>query len=276
MTQKIILKTSHVPGKVPGNTDLDYGELAVNTYDGKLYLKKSDGTENVVEIGGRLFEDENGGVVDLTPLSSRVTALETTGTILNSRMDTLESVMAEMTQKMDKIDFDPLQYNGLGVPSVENPNMTDPAQSGNVQGLQDTINHLFTFANSAVNSIVEKVGEVGLPVGDIKSTDDLIKVLDLIDTFGIRVNAKADFYSVPKYTTADIDFDYVEYKTGKKISLTDNGGKSTVEMVNDVDFDYIDMDSESIVEKNNVSDYKPRGNNAVSSARWGLWTDDYE
>ena len=41
---KIVLKKSSVASKVPLATDLDYGELALNYADGKIYYKKSDGT----------------------------------------------------------------------------------------------------------------------------------------------------------------------------------------------------------------------------------------
>jgi hypothetical protein len=34
-------KRSAVPGKVPATTDLNLGEIALNTYDGRIYLKKS-------------------------------------------------------------------------------------------------------------------------------------------------------------------------------------------------------------------------------------------
>ena len=39
MTSTIKLKRSDVPGKVPLTTDLELGELAVNTNDGKIFLK---------------------------------------------------------------------------------------------------------------------------------------------------------------------------------------------------------------------------------------------
>jgi hypothetical protein len=52
MAQKVILKRSNVQGKIPTTTDLDLGELAINTYDGKLFIKKDDGTEAIVEIAG--------------------------------------------------------------------------------------------------------------------------------------------------------------------------------------------------------------------------------
>lgn len=37
MANKIKLKQSSVSGKVPTTTDLDLGELGINTYDGKLF-----------------------------------------------------------------------------------------------------------------------------------------------------------------------------------------------------------------------------------------------
>lgn len=46
---KVITKKSTVVGKVPLPTDLDIGELAVNTADKKLYTKHSNGS--VVLIG---------------------------------------------------------------------------------------------------------------------------------------------------------------------------------------------------------------------------------
>ena len=50
MANTVKLKRSAVQGKVPTTTDLDLGELAVNTYDGKLYTKKDDGTASIVEL----------------------------------------------------------------------------------------------------------------------------------------------------------------------------------------------------------------------------------
>lgn len=45
------VKRSSVAGKIPLTTDIDLGELAVNTYDGKLFLKKNvGGTETIVDV----------------------------------------------------------------------------------------------------------------------------------------------------------------------------------------------------------------------------------
>ena len=48
----IRLRRSATAGAIPTTTQLNLGELAINTYDGKLFLKKNvGGTESVVEIG---------------------------------------------------------------------------------------------------------------------------------------------------------------------------------------------------------------------------------
>ena len=52
MANTIKVKQSSVAAKVPTTAQLTLGELAVNTTDGKLFLKKSvSGTESIVEIG---------------------------------------------------------------------------------------------------------------------------------------------------------------------------------------------------------------------------------
>ncbi len=44
---------SSVAGREPTTTQLELGSIAVNTYDGKVFIKKSvSGTETIVEVGG--------------------------------------------------------------------------------------------------------------------------------------------------------------------------------------------------------------------------------
>ena len=51
MAQTIKIKQSSEIGKIPATTDLSLGELGVNTHDGKLFLKKNNGVESIVEVG---------------------------------------------------------------------------------------------------------------------------------------------------------------------------------------------------------------------------------
>ena len=50
MAQNIILKRSSLPGKVPDTGSLNVGEIAVNTYDGKLFIKRSGNLDSIEGI----------------------------------------------------------------------------------------------------------------------------------------------------------------------------------------------------------------------------------
>jgi hypothetical protein len=53
MATNIVLKRSASAGSAPGTSDLELGELALNTYDGKMYMKKTvSGTSSIVELTG--------------------------------------------------------------------------------------------------------------------------------------------------------------------------------------------------------------------------------
>ena len=53
MTQTLKLKRSAVSGRAPTTSDLELGELAINTTDGKIYIKKSvSGTESIISFVG--------------------------------------------------------------------------------------------------------------------------------------------------------------------------------------------------------------------------------
>ena len=66
MAQTIKLKRSATSGATPTTSQLELGEVAINTYDGKMYIKKDvGGTESIVEIGG-LSSAALGGLSDVT------------------------------------------------------------------------------------------------------------------------------------------------------------------------------------------------------------------
>jgi len=50
MAQTVQLKRSSVANKVPTTSDLALGELALNTYDGRLFFKKDPGTASIVTV----------------------------------------------------------------------------------------------------------------------------------------------------------------------------------------------------------------------------------
>lgn len=50
MAQNIILKRSGLAGKVPDTGSLNLGEVAINTFDGKVFFKRSGSIESIQEI----------------------------------------------------------------------------------------------------------------------------------------------------------------------------------------------------------------------------------
>lgn len=54
--QYLKLRRSSVPGKVPTTSSIDFGEIALNTYDGLAFIKRSGSSgEEVVAIGQTPF-----------------------------------------------------------------------------------------------------------------------------------------------------------------------------------------------------------------------------
>ena len=52
MAATVLHKRSATSGAQPSTSDLSLGEIGFNTYDGKLFVKKSvSGTESIIEIG---------------------------------------------------------------------------------------------------------------------------------------------------------------------------------------------------------------------------------
>ena len=50
MANKLLIKRASTQSKVPLVSDLDLGELAINTYDGRLFAKKNDGSATIIDL----------------------------------------------------------------------------------------------------------------------------------------------------------------------------------------------------------------------------------
>ena len=82
MANTVKLKRSATPSAVPTTGQLDLGEIAINTYDGKMFIKKDDGAESVVEIGGGAGASALDDLTDVTissPASGQVLSYNGSG-----------------------------------------------------------------------------------------------------------------------------------------------------------------------------------------------------
>jgi len=107
MSNKIILKKSSVGSKVPLTTDLEYGELALNYADGKLYFKDSS---NAIQVLG----------------SSSATQTITNKSI-NLSSNTLTGTVAQFNSALSDGDFATL----AGTETLTNKTLSGATTSGN-------------------------------------------------------------------------------------------------------------------------------------------------
>ena len=70
----IRLRRSATSGAIPTTSQLNLGELAINTYDGKLFLKKDvSGTQSIVEIGSSAGQNTIWSEYEYTSTSNQTT-----------------------------------------------------------------------------------------------------------------------------------------------------------------------------------------------------------
>lgn len=144
MSQQILIKRSAVPDKVPSIEQLALGELALNTSDGKLFLKKSvSGIETIVEIGSTTITGDVTGsgnsTIELTLTPTGVTP----GSYAKVTVDGKGRVTAGTTLTADDIpslDWSkitsgkPTSLSGYGITNV--PVINPPPQTVKIGDIQ--------------------------------------------------------------------------------------------------------------------------------------------
>jgi len=93
-TNKILLKKSSVSGKQPAANDIDFGELAINFADGRLYFRDSnDEIQFFEKVGGSTEENLNALLSDLdlgSVTDSNITNLLNLGSVTGTIQGTFD------------------------------------------------------------------------------------------------------------------------------------------------------------------------------------------
>ena len=118
MAQIIKLKRSTIQGSAPTTSDLSTGELAINVYDGKVFLRRSGSVDDIrqvitdeftgsVNVSGSItatsFVGDGSGITGITigSLSTVKQVFEGTTWVVNHNLDTL----APLVQAYDEDDY---------------------------------------------------------------------------------------------------------------------------------------------------------------------------
>ena len=115
MTQTVQLKRSATAGAIPSTSDLALGELALNTYDGKAYIKKSvGGTESIVEVGA----DSSSEITVMKHYLYNASANQTTFSGTDANNESLSYTAGQILVFLNGVFLDPDDYTASNGTSV--------------------------------------------------------------------------------------------------------------------------------------------------------------
>ena len=117
MATNIVLKRSSTSGAVPSTSDIALGEIALNTYDGKMYMKKTvSGSSSIVELTGNVALSSS--AFDLINYKFVATSNQTSFSGSDANSVTLAYASGTIQVFLNGILLDPTDYTATNGTSV--------------------------------------------------------------------------------------------------------------------------------------------------------------
>jgi hypothetical protein len=209
MANTIQLRRSSVAGKIPTTAQVELGELAINTHDGKVFIKKDDGTAQVIEVGAQSsveVRNDSGSTINKgAPVyisGTHASGKPTVALADNDGTSTVPAIGLVMDDIADEAEgFVVLTGLITGL-------ATDTYSSGDPLYLSATAGSLTTTRPTATSQKVQKVGFVtrshasagSILVIGAGRTNDIPN--ELVDLTGVALNA-TDLGTFTGVTIAD-------------------------------------------------------------------------
>ena len=163
MTQTVQLKRSATAGAIPSTSDLALGELALNTYDGKAYIKKSvGGTESIVEVGV-----QSGSFESMTHYLYNASANQTTFSGTDANNESLSYTAGQILVFLNGVFLDPDDYtasNGTSIVLDDGAKSSDYLEIislGGSSGAKITGTSVYEFTATANQTVLTGSDENG-------------------------------------------------------------------------------------------------------------------
>ena len=161
MTQTVQLKRSATAGAIPSTSDLSLGELAINTYDGKAYIKKSvGGTESIVEVGAESTE-----ITVMKHYLYNASANQTTFSGTDANNESLTYTAGQILVFLNGVFLDPDDYtasNGTSIVLDDGAKSSDYLEIislGGSSGAKITGTSVYEFTATANKTVNMDVGK---------------------------------------------------------------------------------------------------------------------
>jgi len=168
MAQSIILKRSSLPGKVPDTGSLNVGEIAINTYDGKVFIKRSgnlDSIEGIVVTNSSLILSGSQTITNNLTVLGEVNARQFNISVISSSI-LFESGSSKFGNTSDDIHSftgsvsvsGSFLVNGTEVGVSAGPNTfdfnLDPEAAGTVNFIEDSTANTLAIARTGSFDVV--------------------------------------------------------------------------------------------------------------------------
>jgi len=164
MTQTVQLKRSATAGAIPSTSDLELGELALNTYDGKAYIKKSvGGTESIVEVGAESSSD----ITVMKHYLYNASANQTTFSGTDANNESLSYTAGQILVFLNGVFLDPDDYtasNGTSIVLDDGAKSSDYLEIislGGSSGAKITGTSVYEFTATANQTVLTGADENG-------------------------------------------------------------------------------------------------------------------
>jgi len=119
MASRIKHKRSSVAGKIPVAGDLEAGELALNSNDGKVFLKKDD--NSILDITSTIFKNDTSVTVTDTGSNGAITSVVDGNTVSSFTSNHIGFTQDTSVANAKELQFKELTANGINYVGVRAP-----------------------------------------------------------------------------------------------------------------------------------------------------------
>jgi len=146
MASRIKHKRSSVAGRVPVAADLEAGELALNTNDGKVYLKKDN--DDILDITATIFKNDTNVTVTDTGTDGTVVVQADGATRLAVTANQIQSKEDILLENAKEFIFGELDSNGINYVSLKAPDSLAASYTMNWPQIAGTIGQVLSTNGS--------------------------------------------------------------------------------------------------------------------------------